>query len=227
MLGTSSLPPEGLDPTIACALPVGLSTEYGALAKAEFTAGQSVLITGASTGIGLLGAQIAQALGASTVLGTTRSPGKRDLLTGAGVDTAIVTGDDDLSEAVSTATDGLGVDLVLDHVAGAMFAACLPLIRHDGRIVNIGRLGGAASTTDIDDLSYRNLTVYGVSFGASRPVELGSNLIGLEAEIIPAVVAGRIRPVIDQTLSWDEHAAAAQRLHSGEARGKIVLTVGK
>lgn len=217
--------PAGLDPAIAAAVPVGLSTELGALRKAGFVAGDTVLITGASTGIGLLGAQLVTALGAGTVLGTTRSPGKRGLLADAGVDTVIVTGEDDLAEAVLAATDGEGVDLVLDHVAGQMFAACLPLTRRDGRIVNIGRLDGAAATIDIDDLSYRNLTVYGVSFGASRPVELGDNLAGLEAEAIPAVLDGRIRPVIEGTVQWEDHRTAAARLHSGDSRGKIVLTI--
>ncbi|WP_373689280.1 quinone oxidoreductase family protein [Rothia santali] len=184
-----------------------------------------MLITGASTGIGLLGAQLVKALGASTVLGTTRSPHKRNLLADAGIDTVIVTGEDDLADAVFAATGGEGVELVLDHVAGQMFADCLPLTRRDGRVVNIGRLDGAAATIDIDALSYRNLTVYGVSFGACRPIELGNNLAGLEPEIVPAVVEGRIRPVIDRTMGWDEHVAATARLHSGDTHGKIVLTI--
>ncbi|MEV0685183.1 alcohol dehydrogenase catalytic domain-containing protein [Nocardia sp. NPDC050378] len=72
--------PDGLDPTVACALPTGLLTEHGALTVAGFTAGQSVLITGAATGIGLIGAQLAKALGAAEVIGTTRSAAKREML---------------------------------------------------------------------------------------------------------------------------------------------------
>ncbi|MFC0675189.1 quinone oxidoreductase family protein [Brachybacterium hainanense] len=217
--------PAGLDPAIAAAVPVGLSAELGALRKAGFAAGDTVLITGASTGIGLLGAQLAKALGAAAVLGTTRSPGKRDLLAAAGVDTVIVTGQDDLAETVLAATGGEGVDLVLDHVAGQTFADCLPLTRRDGRVVNIGRLDGPAATIDIDALSYRNLTVYGVSFSASRPDELGTILAALEEEAVPAVLDGRIRPVIDRTADWEEHAVAAARLVSCDARGKLVLAI--
>lgn len=64
------------------------------------------------------------------------------------------------------------------------------------------------------------------SRGTSRAAELGNNLAGFEAEVIPAVVEGRIGPVIDQTLPWNQHATAAARLHVGGARGKIVLTIG-
>ncbi|MGJ0184414.1 quinone oxidoreductase family protein [Corynebacterium glyciniphilum] len=217
--------PEGMEPAAACALPVGLSTEHGALTKAGFSAGDSVLVTGASTGIGLLGVQVVKALGALRVLGTTRSPEKRELLSSVGVDTVIVTTEEPISEVVLAATEGEGVNVVLDHVAGQTFAECLPLTRHDGRVVNIGRLDGAAATIDIDDLSYRNLTVFGVSFGASRPVELGRNLSDLEHEVIPAVVRGHISPVVDQVLPWIRHDDAAAQLMSGDAHGKIVLTL--
>ncbi|MGV9674088.1 quinone oxidoreductase family protein [Nocardia sp. NPDC003482] len=217
--------PDGLDPAVACALPTGLLTEHGALTAAGFTAGQSVLITGASAGIGLIGAQLAKALGAAHVIGTTRAPGKRALLTEAGVDTVVVTPGTDLTAAVLAATGGRGVDVVLDHVGGPTFARCLPATRHDGHVVNIGRLDGPASTIDLDDLSYRHLTVHGVSFGFTRPDELAAVIAGLRPEVLAAVARGAIRPVIDRTVPLTEPGDAADRLRSGAAVGKIVFTL--
>lgn len=218
--------PDGLAAEVACALPTGLLTEHGALTVAGFTAGQSVLITGASTGIGLIGAQLATALGASVVLGTTRSADKGDLLTRCGVDTVIVTDwPEELTAQVLDATDGKGADVVLDHIAGATFAACLPATAEDGHVVNIGRLAGPASRIDLDSLSYRHLTVHGVSFGFTRDHEMAGVIAGLLPEVIPAVADGRIRPVIDTTVPFTDFATAADRLRSGHAVGKVVMTM--
>ncbi|MFI6700819.1 zinc-binding alcohol dehydrogenase family protein [Streptomyces sp. NPDC050509] len=209
----------------ACALPTGLLTEHGALTAAGFRAGQSVLITGATSGIGLIGVQAARVLGASRIVATTRDPAKRDLLTEYGADTVVVTGEQDLTRAVSAATGGEGVDVALDHVGGATFAACLPATRAGGAVVNVGRLDGPASTLDLDALAYRRLRVRGVSFGFSRAAELGGVLAAAGRELLPAVADGRIRPVVDTTLTFDTAAEAAGRLRSHRAQGKIVLTV--
>ncbi|MGW0583762.1 quinone oxidoreductase family protein, partial [Streptomyces sp. NPDC002920] len=157
--------PDELGHEEACALPTGMLTEHGALSVAGFRAGRSVLITGATSSIGLIGVQIARALGASRIIATTRSAAKSELLKRAGADTVVVSGEQDLARAVLDATDGEGVDVALDHVGGQTFAACLPATRTDGAVVNIGRLDQAASTIDLDALSYRHLRVCGVSFG--------------------------------------------------------------
>ncbi|MBF6339289.1 zinc-binding dehydrogenase [Nocardia abscessus] len=217
--------PDNLDPAVACALPTGLLTEHGALTTAGFTTGQSVLITGASTGIGLIGAQLAKALGAAQVIGTTRTATKRDLLEKAGVDTVIVTDEQDLTQATLDATDHQGVDVVLDHIAGQTFAQCLPATKVDGHVLNIGRLAGPASTIDLDALSYRHLTVHGVSFGFTRDQEMADVIAGLLPEVIPAVARGQIRPVIDRTVDLTQFQQAADRLRSGEAVGKVVISM--
>ncbi|MDO4918799.1 zinc-binding dehydrogenase [Kocuria sp.] len=216
--------PVGLPPERAVALPTALLTEYGALLAAGFTAGQSVLVTGATTGIGLVGVQIARALGASTVIGTTRSAGKRELLLSLGVDTVVVTAEEDMTSAVLAATHGDGVDVVLDHVAGQTFAQSLPATRHDGHVVNIGRLAGPESTIDIDALSFRHLTVHGVSFGFARE-ETPRIIAGLRDTVLPAVARGEIRPVIDSTLPLGDPAPIVARMTSADLAGKVVVLV--
>ncbi|WP_405689881.1 zinc-binding alcohol dehydrogenase family protein [Streptomyces sp. NBC_01185] len=217
--------PDELGYEEACALPTGLLTEHGALMAAGFRAGQSVLITGATSGIGLIGVQIAKALGAGQIIATTRGAAKRDLLISAGADTVVLTGGQDLARAVLEATGGEGVDMALDHVGGRTFAACLPATRTYGAVVNIGRLDTAEATIDLDALSYRHLRVAGVSFGFTRPAELGDVIATAGRHLLQAVADARVRPVIDTTLSFDTAAEAVERLRSHQAHGKIVLTV--
>ncbi|MDT2005398.1 zinc-binding dehydrogenase [Rhodococcus opacus] len=208
----------------AAALPTGLLTEHGALEVGGFRPGQSVLITGATSSIGLIGVQIAKALGAKTVVATSRSAAKEDLLKDAGADVVVVPTERDLTAAVLEATDGEGVDLVLDHVGGQTLADCLPATRVDGNLVNIGRLDTAEATINLDSLSYRHLRLQGVSFGFSRAEELGNVIAALAADVIPAVADGRVRPVIDSVFTFGQAKVAADRLRSNQSRGKIVLT---
>lgn len=95
--------PDELGHEEACALPTGMLTEHGALMVAGFQAGQSVLITGATSSIGLIGVQIAKALGADRIVATTRSAAKRDLLIRAGADTVVITDEQDTTLSFDTA----------------------------------------------------------------------------------------------------------------------------
>ncbi|WP_245881680.1 quinone oxidoreductase family protein [Streptomyces milbemycinicus] len=217
--------PDGVDFTEACALPTGLLTEHRALTTGGYQPGQSLLITGAASSMGLIGVQIARALGAGPIVATTRSAGKHDLLKQAGADIIVVTSEQDLTQAVLDATAGEGVDLALDHVGGQTFAACLPATKVDGTVVNIGRLDTAAATIDLDALSYRHLRVHGVSFGFTRAAELGAVIAAAGQDLLPAVADGRVRPLIDSILSFNTADQAVTRLRSHRALGKIVLTV--
>ncbi|MFC7754108.1 zinc-binding dehydrogenase [Tsukamurella soli] len=111
-----------------------------------------------------------------------------------------------------------------DVVAGQTFVECLPATAEDGHVVNIGRLAVPISRIDLDALSYRHLTVHGVPFGFTRDGEMAGVIAGLLPDVRPAVARGESRPVIDQTVDIREFRQAADRLRSGDAVGKIVLT---
>lgn len=136
----------------------------------------------------------------------------------------MVTREQELTQAVLDATRGDGVDVTLDHVGGPTFAACLPTTRTDGAVVDIGRLDTAASPIDRDALSYHHLRIAAVSFGFTRPAEPGSVIATAGEHLLVAGADGRVRPLIDTTLTHDTAAEAAQRLRSHQARGKIVPT---
>ena len=214
--------PENLPEAEAVALPVGLVTDYGAMLAGGFAPGRTVLVTGASSAMGMTGVQVAKALGAPLVIGTTRSEDKRELIAGIGADVVIVGGAEGLAAAVRDATDGRGVDLVLDHIAGPVLTAGLSATADEGTVVNIGRLAGEA-TIDVWDLGRRRLTLRGVSFGSSRPEPMAGVFAAIAADVMPAVADGRVRPVIDSAYPLDRHTDAAARLSTREVRGKVVI----
>jgi len=210
--------------TDAAALPVGLTTEHDALVtQARFEAGQSVLVTGGSSGVGLVGVQLARALGASTVIATTTSDSKVGAVADAGADHVVNTARESLGAAVVALTDGVGVDVVLDHVGGDLFTELLAATRPRGTIVNIGRLGGSTATINLDQLAFRRLTVIGTTFSIRTAEERGAVAAALLPEVLPALAAGRIRPIVDSIFAFDDAHLAVERLRSNEAIGKIVL----
>jgi NADPH2:quinone reductase len=217
--------PDSLGYEQACALTTGLLTEYGALRRGGFVPGSSVAVTGATSGIGLIGIQVAKALGATTVIGTTRSQDRARLLRNAGADVVIVTSTQVVSQSLLNATGGRGVDVVLDHVGGQVLASCLPGTGDGGSVINIGRLGGAEAFIDLDALSYRHLTLRGVSFGFDPPEQIGDVIAALTGDVMAAVADGRIRPVIDAVYPFDQANDAIARVRGGRAEGKVVLTM--
>lgn len=210
--------------TEAAGLPVGLATEYDALVtQAGFRAGQSVLVVGGTSSIGLLAVQLAKALGASRVIATTTSDGKADTLRAVGADVVVNTATENLAEAVGAATDGTGADIVLDHVGGPLFADTFLATRVGGTVVSIGRLAGAESSVDLDRLAFRRLRVLGTTFSVRTPEEIADVCAALVPEVVPAVADGRVRAVVDRVFAFDDAKAAADRMRSNEALGKIVL----
>jgi len=220
--------PASLSWTDAGALPVGIATEHDALVtQGGFTAGQSVLVIGGTTAIGLIAVQMAKALGASVVAATTTSASKTAALTAAGADVAINTSADRLVDAVAKATKGVGVDVVLDHVGGQLFADAFAATRLGGTVINIGRLGGPQSTIDLDTMSFRRLRVFGTTFSVRTPDELAAVCAAVRPEVMPAVADGRIRPVVDRVFNFEDAEKAADYLRTNQAVGKLVLRVSE
>jgi NADPH:quinone reductase-like Zn-dependent oxidoreductase len=220
--------PGSLSWTDAAALPVGIATEHDALVtQGGFTTGQSVLVIGGTTAIGLIAVQMAKALGASMIAATTTSAAKTAALTAAGADVAINTSVDELVDAVSNATNGAGADVVLDHVGGQLFADALAATRVGGTVINIGRLGGPQSTIDLNTMSFRRLRVFGTTFSVRTPDELAAVCAAVRPEVMPAVADGRIRPVVDRVFEFEDAKKAADYLRTNQAVGKLVLRISE
>jgi len=210
----------------AGALPVALTTEHDALVtQGGFSAGQRVLIVGATSGVGMIGVQLAKALGASSVIATTTSAAKVEALRSVGADVVVNTANEDLVAAVNAASDGAGVDLALDHIGGELFPKLLGATRLQGTIINIGRLGGAHSTIDLDQLAFKRLRVLGTTFSIRTAEERAEVAAALLPEVLPALRVGRIRAVVERTFGLDQAKEAADLLRANAVVGKLVFTM--
>jgi NADPH2:quinone reductase len=220
------LVPESFSWTDAAALPVGLTTEHDALVtQGGFTSGQSVLITGATSGVGMIGIQMARALGASMVIATTTSGAKVNALRAVGADLVINTSIQSTVNVVDTATGGDGVSIVLDHVGGALFSDLFMATSVKGTIVNIGRLSGAKTTIDLDQLSFRRLQVLGTTFSIRTAEERGDVAAAIMLDVVPAVADGRIRPTVDRVVPFEQAQRAADSMRAGDSVGKVVIDI--
>ena len=216
--------PAGMDFEIAGTLPVALQTMHNAVVtQGRLKAGESVLIQGASSGVGLMGMMIAKLKGASLVIGSSTNDGRRARLQECGAGLAIDTRDGAWPEAVLKATGGKGVNLIVDMVAGALVAPALKATAILGRIVNVGRLGGAKAEFDFDTHAMRRIDYIGVTFRTRSMEEVRAIVHQWRADIGPEWEAGKLKLPIDRKFTLDEAAAAQAHMKANQHFGKIVL----
>jgi NADPH:quinone reductase-like Zn-dependent oxidoreductase len=158
------------------------------------------------------------------VIATTTTEDKRAALVAAGADVTINTATQNLTDAVLEATAGHGVPITLDHVGGDLFAQLPAATAIGGRIVSIGRLAGQAAELNLDTVAFRRQKLIGTTFSIRTRAELGDVVQALIPDVLPAVQDGRITPHVDSVHTATQAAAAADRLRSNSATGKIVLS---
>ncbi|WES64399.1 zinc-binding dehydrogenase [Microbacter sp. GSS18] len=220
--------PDELPFAEAAAAATALTTEYGALRRADLAPGETVLITAATSGIALLGVQIARALGAGQVIGTTRTADRRALVEQAGADAVVVTDAEDLAETVTSLTGGRGADVVLDHVGGALLDEAIASARPGGRVISVGRLAGPKAEIDLFALARSAATLQSVSFGFSPPTVLGDLLAGVQRDLSAALADGSVRPIVGEIVELDSLPALMVAVRDGRrVEGKIVALTGR
>jgi NADPH:quinone reductase-like Zn-dependent oxidoreductase len=185
--------------------------------------GEWLLITGASSGVGVASLQTAKALGAK-VIGPSGSAGKIERLEALGLDLGIVTRSADFYDRVMQATDGHGADLVVNTVGGTVFAECMRTMAFQARLATVGYVDGVTkSEIDIAALHARRLTLFGVSNKLRSAEQRVQGVPGFIADILPLIASGKIRPVVDRVFSFDQLAAAKAHMEANRHLGKIVL----
>lgn len=209
----------------AAALPAWYMTAHNALmTEGRLRVGESVLIQGATSGVGIATAQLAKRFGAAVVFGVARSADKLQAVAAQGVDVGL-TADSAWADAVNDATGGRGVDLIIDMVGGGALGGNLRSVAVLGRIVAVGRLGGANDTLDIAALAYKRVHLMGVTF-RSRSVEEKARIARAFATgVLPWVCDGRIRPLIDRVYPLAEAEAAQEHVRRNAHFGKVLLEV--
>jgi len=208
----------------AATLPVALQTMHDALVtNGRLTASESVLIQGASSGVGLMGLEIAKLKGAGLVIGSSTNGARRARLREFGADLAIDSGDPAWPEAVRDATGGKGVDLIIDQVSASVANQNMTAAAIKGRIVNVGRLGGTKGTFDFDLHALKRIHYIGVTFRTRSLEEVREITRRLKADLWSAVEARKLRLPIDRSFPLDEVAAAHAYMRANQHFGKILL----
>ena len=220
------LPRAAPGPVEAATLPIALQTMHDALVtNGRLAAGESVLIQGASSGVGLMAIQIARLKGAGTVLATSRDASRRARLAGFGADLALDPGDPAWVEQAREATGGKGVDLTIDQVSGSLANQTMQAAAVLGRIVNVGRLGGFSAEFDFDLHALKRIAYIGVTFRTRSVEEVRAINAAMRADIWEAVESGALSLPVDRTFPLEQAAEAQAHMRANAHFGKVVLTV--
>jgi len=218
--------PANMDFAKAATLPVALQTMHNAIVTAgRLKKGDSVLVQGASSGVGLMALQIARFMGAGCVIGTSTDAGRRARLKEFGADLALDSRDAGWVEEARTATGGKGVDLIIDQISGYVANANMQAASVLGRIVNVGRLGGMTGEFDFDLHALKRIDYIGVTFRTRSAQEVRDIVAAMRADLMPAVESCRLALPIDRTYPFEEADAAFAHMRANAHFGKIVLTL--
>ena len=216
------LVPEGISPAAAASMGAAYLTAYVALAElGGLVAGQTVLVHGATGGVGLAACDLAKALGA-TVIAATHNPHKLDALRSArGVDHALVNSGRFRDEVVAL-TDGRLCDLVFDPVGGDVFDESTRCVAFGGKLLVVGFVAGRIPEIAVNIPLIKGFSVVGVRAGeySRRFPDRGARIMG---EIGRLAASGVIQPHIDRTLPLDRWREAFNAMAAGELIGKVVL----
>ena len=210
---------------VAATLPVALQTMHDALVThGGLVAGDTVLIQGASSGVGIMGLQIARELGASLVVGSSTDAERRARLAGLGADLAIDTLEPDWPQRILDATGGKGVDLIVDQLAGSAMNGNLQAAALEGRIVNVGRLAGTHADFDFDLHASKRIRYVGVTFRTRTIDDVRMVVERVRADLWPALEAGRLSMPIAARYPLAAVSEAFALMAANRHFGKIVLT---
>lgn len=219
--------PDGMPFDKAAALGLVYQTAWFALRdRARFKAGETVLVLGASGGIGVASVQLAKAMGARTVIGGVLGAANAAIARQAGADHIVDLGGDDirdrLREEVAAATGGHGADVVIDPVGGAANAAALRALAWCGRLVVIGFASGEIPAIKANYLLVKNIEVSGLQWSDYRD-RTPERVRQAQDEIFAFHMAGRLDPIISRRFPLAHFAQGLALLRDGKAQGKIIL----
>ena len=217
--------PAGLDMIQAAALPETFFTVWtNVFDRGRLAEGEAFLVHGGSSGIGTTAIQLARAFGAR-VFTTVGSVDKAAACRRLGAELAVNYRDEDFVEAIRGATDGQGVDVILDMVGGDYLPRNIRCLKPDGRLVQIALMRGAKGELDLARVMTRRLTVTGSTLRPQSVAAKAKIAASLREKVWPRIAAGEIAPVIHATFPLADAAKAHELMETSGHIGKIVLTV--
>ncbi|HXT71161.1 MAG TPA: NAD(P)H-quinone oxidoreductase [Vicinamibacterales bacterium] len=222
--GVQCLPlPHGLSIVEAAAVPETYFTVWtNVFERGRLASGEWLLVHGGTSGIGTTAIQIAVARGAR-VIATAGSADKCRACLSLGAAHAVNYRTADFVAAVKDATGGRGIDVILDIIGGAYTVKNLDCLARDGRLVQIGLMGGAEAAISLRPILLKRLTITGSTLRIRTPAEKGAIALSLERGVWPLFEAGRVKPIVAATFPLSQAAEAHRALESGSIIGKVVL----
>lgn len=220
--------PDGLSFEEAAAVPEVFITAHDALfTQANLRTGERVLIHAVGSGVGTAASQLVRAAGAGAVYGTARTAEKVERAKEFGMDEGVVVGADPhaFASAVRGWTKGAGVNVVLDLVGASYLEANLEALAMHGRLLLVGTLGGASAPLNFRHVMGKRLRVIGTVLRARSTEEKAAAVRRFNAEVVPLLTRGLVRPIIDRAFDLQDVDAAYAHLESNETFGKVVLRV--
>ena len=210
----------------AACFPVALGTMHNAIVTAgRLQRGETLLMQGASAGVGLIGMQIAKLMGASLVMGASTNPQRRARLKEFGCDLAIDSSAPGWPHEVKQATGDKGVDVIIDLVSAVVANQNLAAAAILGRIVNVGRLGGNTGAFDFDLHAAKRIDYIGVTFRTRTLDEIREINRLMRAELWPAVESGALHLPICKTFPLADIAPALEMMKANRHFGKIAIVM--
>jgi len=218
--------PSSLSWEDAAAVPITFMVVHDMLVgQGGLKAGEWLLVTGVSSGVGVAALRAAKALGAK-VIGTSGSNEKLEKLRQLGLDMAIQTRKPDFHDAVMEATGGKGVDLVVNNVGGTVFAECIRCLGFQGRLATVGYLDGSMkSEIDLDALHSKRLKLFGVSNKLRNGPQRAVTVQGFIRDFLPLFASGKLKPLIDKVYDFKDLPEAKARMEADAQVGKLVVRI--
>ena len=205
--------PAGLTVEQAAAYPlVSVTAWHMVKTLANVQPGETVLVMGSGSGVGSMGVQIARLLGAR-VLSTVGTDDKRERAEMLGADVVINHAREDVTDRVRAATDGRGVDVIVEHVGQAVWESCLRSLTRGGRLVTCGSTSGPESRLDVRSVYARQLTIMGSYMGTRAEL----------LEVSRFIRDGKLTPVVDSVFPLSDARQAQERMLARKSFGKIIL----
>ncbi len=191
---------------------------YGKLKPGEW-----LLVTAASSGVGVACLQTAKLLGAK-VIGTSGSPDKLARLKKIGLDAGIATRKPDFADPVKQLTGGRGANVIVNNVGGSLFGECLRSLAYKGRFITVSTIDNVTKCEiDIAELHANRWELSGASNRFNPPALRAEAVRGFTRDVLPGFADGRIVPVVDSVFDFGYLPAARARMLANEQVGKIIL----
>jgi NADPH:quinone reductase len=218
--------PTGVGPREAGAIPEVFTTAWDALERlAGLQSGETVLIHAVGSGVGTAAVQLARAMGAARIWGTSRTHEKvkRAIPLGLSEGWAVKDANSTWARELLDRTEGRGVDVILDLVGAPYVEGNQEALASQARWVVVGVSGGADGKLDLRHLMARRAKIIGTVLRARSPEERADLARDFERRIVPLFELGRLQPVLDAVLPWPLAAQAHRRMEANETFGKILL----